>query len=111
MRISIRLRDLAAPPETHARVERAVREALELHASRLGSARVTLRPSPPMHGAGRRSCRIRVRLRNGRGSTGEEHAHAADEAAAAWRIGQRLDRARSLEPAPRRGADSLRHIA
>ena len=29
MRISIRFRDLDAPPETHARVERAVREALE----------------------------------------------------------------------------------
>ena len=113
MRLSIRFRDLDAPPEVHARVERAVREALELHASRLGSARVTLRPSPPMHGAGRSSCRIRVRLRNGRGFTSEEHAHAPDEAAAAaaWRIGQRLDRARSLEPGPRRGADSLRHIA
>ena len=113
MRLNLRFRDLDAPAEARASVEREVRREFALHTNRLLSAQVTLRRSPPMHGLGRSSCHIRVRLRDGQSFSSEDHAASVEEAAAAvaWRIGQRIERSRSLRAPLARDSSFRRNIA
>jgi hypothetical protein len=98
MRLRLSTRGIGLADSERESIQRLLRAALGRHGARVAAAAVSLQPSPRMHGAGRVCCRIRVRLRDGRGWIAEEHATGAREAAlgASARVEGRLDRERSL---------------
>jgi ribosome-associated translation inhibitor RaiA len=98
VRFRLRARGLALDAAEQSRIAQHVRLALGRHAARIASVEVRLAPSPRMQGAGRTSCRIRVRQRDGHSLLAEDHAERAFEAAvsASARLEGRLERQRSL---------------
>jgi ribosome-associated translation inhibitor RaiA len=98
VRVRLRSQDVELAKGEPERIEQLVRLALGRHASRIASVEVRFAPSPRMHGAGRKVCRIRVRQRDGHTLMAEDHAEDVQAAAAAVsaRLEARLVRQRSL---------------
>jgi len=103
MRLRLSSRGIELGAAQREQLDRMVRQALNRHASRIATVAVTLLPSSRMHGVGLTCCRIRIRLRDGRGWIAEEHASDPRQAAfgASTRMEGRFDRERSLLPLER----------
>ena len=101
--MQLRFRDhgVDAPPSVRQAIELKLRLALGRHASGIDVAQITLSPASPGHGEGAIRCRIRARLRHGDVISVEDHDADACKAAetAAWWLGKRLGRQRSIEHA------------
>ena len=105
MQLRIRARDMEVSEGTRHAIERRVRLVLGRHAPEIDVAQVTLLRASPPHDETANCCRIRLRLRHGESVSVEGHAagpHGA-AAAAAWRLGSRLDR-RSIAHRRRAGS-------
>lgn len=101
MQLRFRDQGVDAPRDVRQAIERKLRLALGRHVGGIEVAQVTLSLASPLHREGAIRCRIRARLRHGDVVSVEDHANDACTAAetAAWWLGKRLGRQRSIEHA------------